>query len=144
MWPTPAYNTITSKFGPRAAPTNYSSNYHYGVDIGAPNGSKILAITDGKITFVGWNGAGGYTITMSNEDLIISYMHCSPNFLVKKGDIVTKGKIIGYVGPKNIYGIPNNPYKDRNGKPTNGSTTGPHLHLSMKKDGQFVNPLNYF
>ena len=54
------------------------------------------------------------------------------------------GQIIGQVGPKNVYGIKNNPYKDSSGKPTNGATTGPHLHFTIKKDGKAVNPLNYF
>ncbi len=35
-------------------------------------------------------------------------------------------------------------YSDSKGLPTNGATTGPHLHLSIKKDGKAVNPLNYF
>ena len=48
------------------------------------------------------------------------------------------------VGPKNVYGFSNNPYKDSNGNPTNGSTTGPHLHFAIKKDGSAVNPLNFY
>ncbi len=48
------------------------------------------------------------------------------------------------MGPKNVYGIINNPYKDSNGNPTNGATTGCHLHLTVKNDGIAVNPLDYF
>ena len=60
------------------------------------------------------------------------------------GSNVKAGQVIGKVGPKNVYGIKNNPYKDSSGKPTNGATTGPHLHFTIKKDGKAVNPLNYF
>ena len=63
---------------------------------------------------------------------------------VERGDYVSKKEIIGTVGPKNVYGIQNNPYKDSNGNPTNGSTTGCHLHFAIKLDEINVNPLNYF
>lgn len=107
-------------------------------------GSNILAICSGTVTYTGFSGAGGYTITVSSNNLIISYCHVSPLFLVSVGDYVIEGNIIAHVGPKNVYGIYNNPYKDSNGNPTNGATTGPHLHLTIKKDGQAVNPLDYF
>lgn len=48
------------------------------------------------------------------------------------------------VGPKNVYGINNNPYKDSNGNPTNGATTGCHLHFSVKSSGNVVNPLDFY
>jgi murein DD-endopeptidase MepM/ murein hydrolase activator NlpD len=86
----------------------------------------------------------GCTIIISNNNISVSYCHLSPIFLVNLGDKIDKGDIIGKVGPKNIYNIPNNPYKDSNGNPTNGATTGCHLHLTIKKDGIAVNPLNFF
>ena len=54
------------------------------------------------------------------------------------------GQVIGTVGPKNVYNIKNNPYKDENGNPTNGATTGCHLHLTIKENKIAVDPLNYF
>lgn len=64
--------------------------------------------------------------------------------MLKNGDSIQKGDLIAFVGPKYINDIPNNPYKDSTGKSTNGATTGPHLHLTIKKDGTPINPLELF
>ena len=93
--------------------------------------------------YQGFNGSGGFSVIINNGEYTFEYCHLSPNFLCNIGDFVLKGSIIGTVGPKNVYGIPNNRYKDSNGNPTNGATTGPHLHFSIKKDGKAVNPLDY-
>ena len=113
------YTTITSKFGPRKSPTTGVQSYHYGLDIGAPTGSNIIAIFSGTVTFTGFNGANGFTVTITNGILSASYSHVSPTFLVYKGQYINQGEIIAIVGPKNVYGVPNNPYKDSNGNPTN-------------------------
>ena len=143
LWPTPGFTTITSYFGYRNAPTQGASTYHSGIDIGAAEGSNIIAITSGTVSYTGFYGAGGYTVTIKSDDFTISYCHVSPTFLVHSGQYVTKGSVIATVGPKNVYGVPNNPYKDSSGNPTNGASTGPHLHLTIKKDGKAVNPLDY-
>lgn len=82
-------------------------------------------------------------MTVKSDNFTISYCHVSHMFLVCTGQYVAKGSIIATVGPRNVYGVQNNPYKDENGNPTNGASTGPHLHLTIKKDGKAVNPLDY-
>lgn len=81
---------------------------------------------------------------LSSDSFTLVYHHVSPHFLVSKGQSVYQGQVIGQVGPKNVYGVSNNPYKDSSGNPTNGATTGPHLHFTIKKNNQTVNPLDYF
>ena len=105
FWPIPGYTYISSYFGKRKSPTAGASSYHKGIDIGAPEGSKLLAICNGKITFTGFLGGGGYTITLSVNNIKITYCHVSPLYIVSTGDIVSKGDLIGYVGPKNVYGV---------------------------------------
>lgn len=100
------YTYITSPFGYRGLPTAGATSYHAGVDIGAPEGTKFIAICDGKITFTGFLGGGGYTITLSVNNMKITYCHVSPIYIVQKGDTVKKGDVIGSVGPKNVYGVP--------------------------------------
>lgn len=119
VWPTPGYTTITSKFGYRTAPTTGAGIYHGGIDIAAPAGSNIISVSSGIVKSIGFKGANGYTVTIENGLYTFSYSHISPIFLVTTGQYVSIGQIIATVGPKNVYNISNNPYKDSNGNPTN-------------------------
>ena len=143
-WPIPGYTKITSYYGKRNSPTEGASTYHKGIDIGAPEGTPLIAAIDGEIIYTGFLGGGGYTITLTKDNMKITYCHVSPLYIVKVGDEVKRGEIIGHVGPKYVYGVKGNTYKDKNGLPTNGATTGCHLHLGFRVDNQYVNPLNYY
>ena len=143
-WPVPGYTRISSYFGKRNSPTVGASSFHQGIDIPAPAGTNLVSVFNGLISFIGFNGSGGYAIHIKNDNLQFIYHHVSPNYIVEVGDYVYPGQVIGQVGPKNVYGVKNNPYTDSNGNPTNGASTGPHLHFTIKKDGKAVNPLNYF
>ena len=143
-WPIPGYTKISSYFGKRSSPTAGASSFHQGIDIPAPCGTSLVATFSGIVSYIGFNGSGGYAIHIESNNVEFIYHHVSPNYIIKIGDYVYSGQIIGQVGPKNVYGVKNNPYKDSFGKPTNGATTGPHLHFTIKKDGKAVNPLNYF
>ncbi len=110
LWPAPGITRINSYFGKRKAPTGGASTFHKGVDIGAPEGFEFIAVTDGTISFVGFLGGGGFTITLTdnnktNGEIKYSYCHSNPNFIVKVGDTIKKGQIIGKVGPKYVDGV---------------------------------------
>lgn len=143
FWPVPGYHRITSPFGKRISPTTGASSNHSGIDIGVPEGTNIYSVLSGKVIFTGFKGAGGFTISIESNNYTISYCHVSPSFIVNTGDLVSAGNLVGNVGPKYVDGF-NSPYKDSSGRSTNGATTGPHLHLTIKKDGIAVNPLDYF
>lgn len=85
----------------------------------------------------------GYTIIVENNNFQIIYAHVSPNFIVKKNQIIIKGEKIGQVGPLYIDSSAPSNYFDNNGYKTNGASTGPHLHITIKIDGIAVNPLDY-
>jgi len=147
VWPIPGYTKISSAFGRRTSPTSGASSYHSGIDIPAPEGTPLLAIADGVVTFCSWGAGGGYTITYELNALPnvkVSYCHVSPVIIVSRGESIKKGQNIGSVGPKNVYGIVNNPYRDSNGNPTNGASTGCHLHFTIKVNNEPTNPLNYY
>jgi murein DD-endopeptidase MepM/ murein hydrolase activator NlpD len=133
-WPTPGFNGISSYFGYRNKPTIGASSYHKGIDILAYQGSGVSVIDEGEIKFAGFDKAGGYMIIVSHPNNVESrYAHLDSDLLVKKGDSVSKGEIIGKVGPKYLA----------NGK-LNGATTGVHLHLGVLRNGEFINPLTLF
>ena len=146
-WPIPGYTSISSFFGKRTSPTTGASSYHSGIDIPAPEGTPLFAIDDGTVYFASWGAGGGYTISYSLQNqpqMQISYCHVSPIMYVSKGDTINKGQVVGTVGPKNVYGILNNQYKDSNGNPTNGATTGCHLHFTIKQNNKPIDPLLFY
>lgn len=96
LWPIPGYSSITSYFGKRYSPTSGASSYHKGIDIGAPQGTNLIAVTSGQVTFTGFLGGGGYTITLTSGSIKFTYCHVSPNYIVKEGDLVSKGQIIRF------------------------------------------------
>ena len=142
-WPLPSNHKISSYFGHRVSPTTGASSYHQGIDIPASENTYFLSIMDSKVLSTGFSGSGGYTIVCSSDSFRISYCHVSPNFLVSVGDSLVAGQVIGQVGPKYVYDVVGNPYHDSTGRPTNGSTTGCHLHVTIKLDSNAVNPLDY-
>jgi len=94
VWPLPGYTRISSPFGKRVSPTTGASSYHSGIDIPAPQGTKFIAVHDGKVTFRQFLGAGGFTITISFDNIKVSYCHCDPNFIVELGQEVKQGQVI--------------------------------------------------
>ena len=113
---------LTSGFGMRFHPLLSYSRMHQGVDFGARHGSPIYAAASGKAEFVGPHGGHGNYIRLAhNNDLKTAYAHMS-RFAIKRGQSVTQGQVIGYVG-------------------STGVSTGPHLHYEVWLKGKPVNPM---
>lgn len=124
IWPVPSSKRITSYFGYRTQPTAGASTYHQGIDIGASEGAKIIACKSGTVTACAYTSTRGYYVEITHGDgMKTIYMHMSKQ-AVSKGQKVSQGQTIGYVGQTGI-------------------ATGPHLHLSVVKNGTNVNPLDY-
>ncbi len=105
---------LTSTFG--QAGYYWSSGYHTGLDFAAPSGTPIMAIANGVVTSVGYEGAyGNQTIVTLEDGTEIWYCH-QTSTAVSVGDNVVAGQVIGSVG-------------------STGNTTGPHLHLEVRPGG---------
>ena len=117
--------TITSPFGMRIHPISKKWKMHEGVDLSAPQGTPIYAAKSGKVTTTSFQAGGaGYYVSINHGDGFSSiYMHMT-HYIVKPGDYVNAGQVIGYVG-------------------STGGSTGPHLHFGISYNGTYVNPMNY-
>ena len=124
-WKVPcSYRMLTSPFGERESPTAGASSNHQGVDLAGPEGTPIYAARTGKVTVATFGRAAGNYVTINHGDGFSSiYMHMT-RYVVKKGQYVSQGELIGYMG-------------------ATGITTGSHLHFGIMKNGVYVNPANY-
>lgn len=118
--------TISSKFGPRDtfATSNgaSSSRWHKSIDIAAPAGTAIKSVKGGKVTANGWVSGYGWTIEVTHDNGYVSmYHHMQNQSSVAVGTEVKQGQTIGNVG-------------------STGNSTGPHLDLTITKDGTPVDP----
>ena len=113
---------ITSGFGPRIHPITQEPQFHNGIDIALPEGHPLRAPISGRGERVpnDINGNGLRIVgTFGDVEWSIGYAHLmTPG---KEGPIQA-GEVIGYVGPT-------------------GRATGPHLHLTVRANGQAVDPL---
>ncbi len=112
---------ITSAYGYRKDPYTKRRAFHKGIDLGASWGSSVLSTASGKISFVGRYGAYGKSVFVDHGNGIETrYAHLS-KILVKKGETVDLGQIIGKIG-------------------NTGRSTGKHLHYEIKVNKKAKNP----
>jgi murein DD-endopeptidase MepM/ murein hydrolase activator NlpD len=117
---------VTSKFTySRKHPITGEFKPHLGIDLAAPIGTPILAASDGKVLSIGRKGANGRQIILSHNGGIKTYYGHLARYKkgLKKGSLVNKKEVIGYVG-------------------SSGLSTGPHLDYRISKNGIFKNPFS--
>lgn len=117
----PVHGKRTGIFGSVRIMNGQARNPHNGEDIGAPMGADVMASNDGVVRLVVDHIFSGRGIFVDHGlGLYSMYFHLS-DVLVKEGDLIKAGQIIGKVG-------------------ATGRATGPHLHWGMKVNGARVNP----
>ena len=117
------FSRVTSNFTlSRYHPVLKKSRPHLGVDFGAPTGTPVRAVADGVVTTAGRHGGHGNFVQLDHDGpYATSYSHLS-SILVKKGQSVRQGDLVGKVG-------------------STGMSTGPHLHYQFFVNGQYKNPM---
>ncbi len=127
MWPVPTSSSyISSNYGYRRDPATGKTKFHYGIDIAAPGGSKIIAPIGGTVVYTKHN-SGGYGLHLllnHGNGYYTLYAHCS-GLAVSSGQSVKQGQVIAYVG-------------------STGYSTGNHLHFEVRdSSGNKLNPANF-
>jgi len=118
---TPVLGRRSSSFGVKRILNGKKRNPHSGMDIAAPQGRSIKATAKGKVLYIGNHFYTGKVVYLDHGNGVISlYAHMS-KILVKRGQQVTRGQVIGKVG-------------------RTGRVTGAHLHWSIYLNGTAVDP----
>jgi len=119
LFPLIAPTAISSLFGTRVHPITGQVRFHQGTDLAAAEGTPVVAAFSGRIEIAGWLGGYGLIVVISHGDTHETrYAHLS-EVLVKEGQEIRQGTVIGLVG-------------------STGLSTGPHLHFEIwqkMKDG---------
>jgi murein DD-endopeptidase MepM/ murein hydrolase activator NlpD len=118
------FTRVSSNFGNRFHPIKKEWRRHAGTDFAAPSGTPVMAASDGRVKFAGWqNGYGNFVLIEHRGGYVTGYGHLK-GFAkgLKAGQRVSQGDVIGYVG-------------------STGWATGPHLHYEVRIGGKAQDPL---
>ncbi len=116
---------MASGYGYRRDPVYGTTRFHEGMDFSSPVGTPVYATGDGTVTYGSWKSQYGNLIEIDHGyNYTTRYAHLS-QILVKPGQKVKRGDLIGKVG-------------------NTGKSTGPHLHYEVRFRGEPQNPVNYY
>jgi len=115
---------FSDAYGQRVNPFTQKEQFHGGLDLAVGMGTPVMASQDGRVAFVGPRGAFGELIILDHGSELTSFYGHLSRILVKQGQVVKRGDVIGKVG-------------------MTGRTTGPHLHFEIRKNNKSQNPLLY-
>lgn len=124
QFPLASYTRVSDPYGWRIHPILKVKQFHNGVDLAAPKGTAIYAAYNGVVVAAAYSPTmGNYVMIDHGDNLYTIYMHAS-TLKVQTNAVVSKGDTIALVG-------------------STGRSTGNHLHFSVRKDGEYVSPMDY-
>ena len=115
---------VSSKFGQRIDPFTGKRGMHKGIDIAGKEGTEILAVADGIVTWSGKRKGYGNLVEIDHGTGYVTRYGHNKKQLVEFGDTVHKGQAIALIG-------------------STGRSTGPHVHVEVMENGKHVNPEKY-
>jgi len=122
IWPVRGY--FSDGFGNRKDPFTGMADFHPGIDVSTPRGTRVIAPADGVVTYRGRRGAYGNTLVIDHGfGIVTRYAHLE-GYDVRPGQRVQRGDVIGFVG-------------------SSGRSTAPHLHYEVWVDDQLQNPIKF-
>lgn len=121
----PAQNGwVSSFYGRRIDPFSGKKAYHRGIDFAGKEGTGVIAVADGMVTWIGERGGYGSLIEIDHGNGYLTRYAHNKTIKVDIGDLVSKGQVIALMG-------------------STGRSTGPHVHYEVLHDGKNVNPYNF-
>jgi murein DD-endopeptidase MepM/ murein hydrolase activator NlpD len=115
---------MSSTYGMRTDPFDGQQRWHAGVDFAGRQGSDIVAVASGVVTYSGQKSGYGLMVEINHSDgYLTRYAHNQEN-LAKLGTVVKKGDVVAKMG-------------------SSGRSTGPHVHFEVYKNGRVVDPATY-
>jgi len=121
-WPVEGW--LSSKYGYRMHPIKKTRKLHSGLDIATRPGKPIRVTADGVVSFSGRSGGNGNLVAVEHGFGYTTYYAHNKSNSVKVGDVIKRGDIVAYIG-------------------STGSSTGPHVHYEVWKNGKSVNPMPF-
>lgn len=115
---------VSSYYGYRADPFTGRKTFHHGLDFAGKEGSEVIAVADGIVTWQGAKGGYGEMIEIDHGNGYQTRYAHNKELTVKVGDKIKKGDTIALMG-------------------STGRSTGPHVHFEILRDGKTVNPYNF-
>lgn len=132
LWPVEGHTRITSPFGERVHPITGERGHHNGIDIACPEGTPLRSPFPGivRAVWIDERFGGGLSLSVESESgvLRLGFAHLS-NTIVARGMRVDRGELIAYTG-----GTPGTRHA--------GSSTGPHLHMTLRRTHVYHTPTN--
>jgi len=115
---------LSSSYGYRIDPFNGKKTFHSGIDFAAKEGTEVIAVADGMVSFIGERNGYGELIEIDHGNGYVTRYAHNEKITAKAGDRIKKGEPIALLG-------------------STGRSTGPHVHFEVLREGTKIDPYKF-